>query len=262
MPAGFRFLDDTPEIILPLRFEPGTLTLGWFTYEGIARLAPGVTVEDARADLARVVPIWLDEWPPFPGVDRSVFVDAQITPQVRPLKEELVGDVGDVLWVLMGTIGIVLVVACANVANLALVRAEGRHHELATRTALGAGPFRVARATAPGEPPARRGRRRSGRAPGVGGLRLLAAFAPAALPRLHEIQIDATVLVFTASVSVAVRAVLRRHPGAPVHGPGDRLGACAPADGVPATAASGSGRGTRSSWRRSRWRWSCSWARG
>lgn len=202
MPEGFRFLDDTPEILLPLRFEPGTLTLGWFSYEGIARLAPGVTLDDVRADLARVVPVWLDEWPPFPGADRSVFVDARITPLVRPLKEELVGGVGDVLWVLMGTIGIVLVIACANVANLALVRAEGRHHELATRTALGASPLRLARAMileslllgvaggALGVPLA------------WAGLRLLAALGPAALPRLSEVQIDATVLVFTAAVSV------------------------------------------------------------
>ena len=202
MPAGFRFLDDTPQIILPLRFEPSALTLGGFSYEGIARLAPGVTVEDAKADLARMVPIWLDAWPSFPGVDRSVFVDARLTPLVRPLKEELVGGVGNVLWVLMGTIGIVLVIACANVANLALVRAEGRHHELATRAALGASRLRVARAMlleslligvaggALGVPLA------------WAGLRLLAAFEPAALPRLHEIELDATVLIFTASVSV------------------------------------------------------------
>jgi predicted permease len=202
MPAGFRFLDDTPDVILPLRFEPGALTLGGFSYEGIARLAPGVAAEDAQADLARMIPIWLDAWPPFPGFDRSEFVDAQVTPLVRPLKEELVGGVGTVLWVLMGTIGIVLVVACANVANLALVRSEGRHHELATRTALGASRLRIARAMlleslllgvaggALGVPLA------------WAGLRLLAAFAPAALPRLHEIQLDATVLIFTASVSV------------------------------------------------------------
>ncbi|MET0556384.1 MAG: ABC transporter permease [Vicinamibacteria bacterium] len=202
MPAGFRFLDDTPDVLLPLRFGPGALTLGGFNYEGIARLAPGVTLAAAQADLARLVPVWLDEWPPFPGFERAAFVEARLTPLVRPLREELVGGVGDVLWVLLGTIGIVLVIACANVANLALVRAEGRHHELATRTALGASRFRVARAMlleslllgvaggALGVPLA------------WAGLRLLAAFGPAALPRLHEIQIDATVLAFTAAVSV------------------------------------------------------------
>ena len=202
MPAGFRFLDDTPEIILPLRFEPGTLTLGGFSYEGIARLAPGVTVEHAKADLARIIPIWLDAWPTFPGIDRSAFANARITPLVRPLKQELVGGVGNVLWVLMGTIGIVLVIACANVANLALVRAEGRHHELATRAALGASRLRVAREMllenlVLGV---------AGGALGVplawAGLRLLAALEPTALPRLHEIELSATVLIFTAAVSV------------------------------------------------------------
>jgi putative ABC transport system permease protein len=203
MPAGFRFLDETPDIVLPLRFAPGTVTLGGFNFEGLGRLSPGVTVADAQADLARLIPVWLDEWPTFPGFDRQEFVDAQLTPLVRPLKEDLVGGVGDVLWVLMGTIGIVLVVACANVANLALVRAEGRHHELATRTALGASPFRVARALLSESLVLGLAGGTLGVPLAWAGLRLLAALAPAALPRLHEIHIDATVLLFTTAISVA-----------------------------------------------------------
>ena len=143
MPASFRFLDETPDLVLPVRIDPATLTLGGFNYEGLARLAPGVTVEQASADIARMLPVWLDEWPSCPGVDRSAF--SQMTPLVRPLKQELVGSVGNMLWVLMGTIGIVLVIACANVANLVLVRAQDRQHELALRTALGAGRGRLAR---------------------------------------------------------------------------------------------------------------------
>lgn len=202
MPADFRFLDETPEIILPLRFEPRTLTLGAFSFEGIARLAPGVTVEQASADLSRMIPIWLDTWPTFPGIDRSAFVNAGMTPVVRPLKEEIVGRVSNALWILMGTIGIVLVIACANVANLALVRASNRHHELVTRTALGASRRRVARemlleSLVLGL---------TGGATGVlvawASLRLLAAFGPTALPRLHDIELDATTLIFTASISV------------------------------------------------------------
>lgn len=203
MPARFRFLDETPDVLLPLRFDRGALTLGGFHFEGLARLLPGATPAEAQADLSRAIAVWLDEWAPFPGFARADFADARMTPRVRPLKEELVGGAGDVLWVLMGTIGIVLVVACANVANLALVRAEGRHHELATRTALGASRVRVARAMLLESLVL-------GLAGGVlgvplawAGLRLLAALAPAALPRLHEIHIDATVLAFTAAVSVA-----------------------------------------------------------
>src|SRR5207244_8762998 len=106
MPAAFRFLDETPDLILPLRFEPATLTLGRFSYEGVARLKPGVTVEQATADIARMLPTWLETWPRFPGIGGAVFVNARMTRIVRPLKQQLVGDVGKMLWVLMGTIGI------------------------------------------------------------------------------------------------------------------------------------------------------------
>ena len=73
MPASFRFLDETPDLVLPVRIDPGTLTLGGFNYEGLARLAPGVTVEQASADIGRMLPIWLEAWPSFPGIDRSAF---------------------------------------------------------------------------------------------------------------------------------------------------------------------------------------------
>jgi hypothetical protein len=137
MPASFRFLDEAPDLVLPVRIDPRTLTLGGFNFEGLARLAPGVTVEHASADLGRAVPVWVEAWPPFPGTPRADYF--QVTPLVRPLKQELVGSVGTMLWVLMGTIGIVLVIACANVANLVLLRAQDRHQEIAIRAALGAG---------------------------------------------------------------------------------------------------------------------------
>ena len=66
-------------------------------------------------------------------------------PNLRPLKQDVVGDIGKVLWVLMGSIALVLLVACANVANLLLVRVEGRRQELAIRSALGARLGRIAR---------------------------------------------------------------------------------------------------------------------
>jgi predicted permease len=121
---------------------------------------------------------------------------------VRPLKQDVVGDVGKVLWVLMATVGMVLLIACANVANLLLVRAEGRQQELAIRAALGAGRSRIARellveSVTLGA---------AGGALGLGlawaALRLLAVLAPANLPRLDEIGIDAPVLLFTVGISL------------------------------------------------------------
>jgi len=74
----------------------------------------------------------------------QMFQDAHLTTKLSPLKAYVVGDVGKTLWVLMGSIGLVLLVACANVANLLLVRVEGRRQELAVRSALGAGRGRIA----------------------------------------------------------------------------------------------------------------------
>src|SRR5262245_48155913 len=201
MPAGFRFLDETPELVLPVRIDPARLTLGGFNYEGLARLAPGVTGDQASRDIRRMVPIWVEAWPSFSGIERAAFRD--VTPLVRPLKQELVGNVGTMLWVLMGTIGMVLVIACANVANLLLVRAQDRHHELAMQAALGAGRGRLARqllleslvlALLGGT---------LGLLLASAGLRMLSTIAPAGIPRLHEIAIDPTVLVVTLMISLS-----------------------------------------------------------
>ena len=110
---------------MPLRLDPAKTFLGNFSYRGIGRLKSGVTIAEANADVARMLPIAMGRYPAFPGFSAKMFEDAQLTPAIRPLKDEVVGDIGRVLWVLMGTIGIVLLIACANVANLLLVRAEG-----------------------------------------------------------------------------------------------------------------------------------------
>ena len=138
MPQSFRFLDEKPDLILPMRFDRPKLLLGNFSYRGIARLKPGVTLAQANADVARMIPIVNRKFPPPPGFSAKLFEEAGIQAAVRPLKDDVVGELGKVLWVLMGSIGVVLLIACANVANLLLVRAEGRQQELATRMALGA----------------------------------------------------------------------------------------------------------------------------
>ena len=146
MPRGFRFLDwEQPKLFLPLRLDRSKVTLGQFSYDGVARLRPGVTMQAANADVARMWPIVLHSFPAPPGFSIDLFNQARIGPKVRPLTQDVIGDVGKLLWVLMGSIGIVLLIACANVANLLLVRAEGRHQELAVRAALGASPWRIAK---------------------------------------------------------------------------------------------------------------------
>jgi predicted permease len=202
LPEDFQFLDLKVSILLPMRIDRGKTTLGNFSYQALARLKPGVAMEQATADMARMIPIAIDGFPTFPGSTKSMFVEAKITPSVEPLKQQVVGDVGSVLWVLMGTIGMVLLIACANVANLLLVRADGRRQELAIRSALGAGWGQIAgellmESVALGL---------FGGVAGLwlasGGLQFLVAMAPANLPRVENISIDETVLLFTLGVSL------------------------------------------------------------
>ena len=202
MPAGFQFLDNNAELILPHRFDRGALRLGNFSYSGIARLKPGVTAQQANADVGRMLPIWLAAWPVPPGLDKKLFENARIAPALRPLKQDVVGNIADVLWVLMGTIGVVLLIACANVANLVLVRMEGRQQELATRAALGAGRGRIARELI--QESALLGVMGGvlGLGVAVAALRLIVALRPESLPRLDEVVIDPVVLGFTAAASL------------------------------------------------------------
>jgi len=220
LPAGFLFLTQRAELLLPFQFDRNKLFVGNFSYPAMARLKPGVTVAQANADAARMLPIVNAKFSAPPGYSLKMFEDARIAPVIRPLKQEVVGDVGSVLWVLMGTIGMVLAIACANVANLLLVRAEGRQHELAIRTALGAGRPQIA-----GEILFES--LTLGAAGGVlglglayGALRLLVAMAPAGLPRLEEIAIDPWVLVFTLVVSLLSGALFGLIPVLKYAGPG------------------------------------------
>jgi len=202
MPDSFRFLDRKPAVLLPMRLDRSKTFLGAFNAAAIARLKPGVTIAQADADAARVIPIAFQRFPPFPGFTTNMLEEAKLTPHTKSLKEDLVGDISTVLWVLMGTIGMVLLIACANVANLLLVRAEGRQQELAIRAALGAGRAEIARELLLESVALGIAGGVAGLAVAFAALRLLTALAPTNLPRLDEISIDGVVLVFTFAISV------------------------------------------------------------
>jgi predicted permease len=193
MPERFHFQRSDPDVILPQRF-PGNLQSrnADYFYFGIARLKPGVTLAQANGDVARMLPLW----------DKKTMEVMRMGPALRSLKEDVVGDIGSVLWVLMGTVGMVLLIACANVANLLLVRTAGRQRELAIRSALGAGWYQIVREMLLEN-------LALGFCGGVfglllafGGLRLLIVLRPANLPRLNEIVIDPLTLIVLGATSL------------------------------------------------------------
>jgi predicted permease len=199
LPQGFQFLDDQDDLalFLPFQWDRSKTHLGNFSQQALARLKPGVKIEQASADMARLLPVAMRSFPPPDGYSAKLFENAHFAPNLRPLKQQVVGDVGNVLWVLMGSILMVLLIACANVANLLLVRVEGRRQELAIRAALGAGRQRVAADLLLESVVLGVLGSLLGLALAYAGLRVLLALAPANLPRLREIGIDVPVMLFT-----------------------------------------------------------------
>jgi predicted permease len=203
LPRDFRFLDmQDLALILPLQLDRNKTRLANFSYFGIARLKDGSTLTQASTDVARMLPITLDSFPPPPGLSVDLLQKAHMTPSLLPLKQEVVGNVGVLLWVLMGGIAMVLLIACANVANLLLVRTEGRQHELALRAALGASRARIAMQLLCES--AILGLLGSILGLGVAGaaLRLLVALAPSGLPRISDIGLNLPVLQFTLGITL------------------------------------------------------------
>lgn len=202
MPRGFRFVDADFDLTTPLAFNRSQLILAGFGFHGIARLKPGKTVAQANADLARMLPIWMDSWSNGPGSNPHIYETWRITPMIRPLKQQVIGSIGELLWVVMGTIGVVMLIACANVTNLLLVRVEARQQELAVRTALGAGRARIIRGLLVESVMLGIAGGVVGAGLAYAGVRFLVAIGPSNLPRLNEIAIDARTLGFTFLLSV------------------------------------------------------------
>jgi putative ABC transport system permease protein len=199
MPPTFAFPDRGVDVWIaePLARAQG---FGLWNYTGVARLRDGVTLDAARRELNGLIG---DVVAAFPGDATAVGnVETRLTFTGRALKEATVGSVTRALWILLAAVGILLLVACANVANLFLVRSEARQREVAVRRALGATGAAVARLFLTESLLLSLAGGAVGLLFAAGAVRLLLAFGPAILPRLHEIRLDAITVSFTIGLSL------------------------------------------------------------
>ena len=202
MPRGFKIVNYDFDLLIPMGLDPVKEILAGFAYRGIARLRPGVTIPQANADVARLLNVWMDSWTNPLGGNPHWYLNWRITPALQPLKDTVVGSIHTMLWVVMAMIGVVMLIACSNVANLLLVRADIRQHELAVRAALGAGRWRIARELLLESLTLGLLGGAAGVVVAYAGLRLLTAIGPADLPRLSEISLDGWSIGFTLILSV------------------------------------------------------------
>ena len=206
MPKQFRFPSPETQLWIPMRLDPNEQYPGGFNYDGIARLRKGVTPAEADRDLVSVLPRILELFPNLaPGVSTQMLLDqARPVPFVAPLKADVTGGIAKTLWIVAAAAGVVLLVACANVTNLVLVRADGRQRELAVREALGAGRGRVIAyflgesvvVTALSAVVAV--------ALAAAAIRLLVRLGPVDIPRLAEVRIDVATVGFAIIVAALV----------------------------------------------------------
>ena len=191
MPAAFSFPDTRSDVWTAAQSTRATASF-LFNLTGVARLRDGVTVETARSEITALIQ----------DLSRRVPNQSGMASSAVPLQQAIVGRIATTLWILLASAGLVLLVACANVANLFLVRSETRQREVAVRRALGAGGRSIARyffsesvllAVVGGA---------MGIALAWGGVHLLVAFGPATLPRLNEVRIDGVVLAFSFTLSL------------------------------------------------------------
>ena len=171
--------------------------------DAVGRLRPGVALSQARADMDGVARNLAET---YPDVDKGVGVT------VMPLKQDVVGDIQPFLWILLGAVGFVLLIACVNVANLLLARSMGRSREFAIRVALGAGQTQILRQMLTESVLLGLSGGVLGLAVAAWGTRAALSVLPSALPRAEEIHLDARVLLFTLAVSVVVGIIFGLAP--------------------------------------------------
>ena len=200
MPPGFAFSQSEVDLWRPIGLDRENVQLGSFGIQGVARIADGATLGQVQAELDAMLSNLTDVFPDEGAA--PIMASAGFRPLVDRAREAVVGDIEPTLWILLGAVGFLLLIACANVANLFLVRSEARHGEVAIRAALGESRGRLAGSVLV-----------ESLTLGVAGgllalplallaVRLLVRFGPRELPRLDEISIDAAVLFFGLSVSV------------------------------------------------------------
>ena len=199
MPEGFAYGDQDAELLLAQAIDT---TLGYTTFgrQGIARLAPGVTVAQAQAEVSRLQPLLSSLRPD--DLPAEFMKNAGWSASVERLRDVQVRDVRSALWIVLGTVTFVLLIACANVANLFLVRAEGRQRETAIRAALGASGPRVAWSFLAESLLLGLAGGAAGTAVATVAVRALVAAGPAELPRLAEVSVDVRALLFALLLSV------------------------------------------------------------
>lgn len=210
MPDDFGFPNRDMQLWVPFTVDPTQAPLAAFGAGGVARISSDASLESVEAELQGLIGR-LGEWYPDSGAP-AFLDDVGLRPVVRPLKETLVGDLDRTLWILLGTVGMVLLIACANVVNLLLVRAESRQRELALRVAVGAGRGHVLRSFMSESGVLAL----AGAVAGIGiaalAVRTSIAAVPTDLPRVDEIGLDARVLGFTLLVTLACAAFFGLFP--------------------------------------------------
>ena len=198
MPRQFVFPDPQTRLIVPLWLDPHA-GFGAFGISSLARVAPNATLDAARREIEQLQQR-LPEW--FPGITENDLSGFGWSVSTERLRDREVAGVSTTLWVLFGTVGFVLLIAGANVANLFLVRAESRQRELAVRSALGASRSRIAGTFLAESLVLAIGGGLAGLLIADGATSLLVAYGPANLPRLQEVHIDSNVLLFAIALSL------------------------------------------------------------